>query len=188
MKVFLVPAGAGRYELYCRTRREPPAGPGKRRTLRARAMAAFSRVVAEGEAARQSESAPGAAQHSRLRRFITGRIAEAVAEQRLLWYIRNETAVELVHPDDLSDNRALEIVRAELQHDHDRHTRWTIIDGLLTIVAAPFALIPGPNLLGYYFLFRTVGHYLSVRGAKQGLNRITWTPTASARVERRPPV
>jgi hypothetical protein len=36
-------------------------------------------------------------------------------------------------------------------------------------------LVPGPNVLAYYFAFRAVGHYLSWRGAQHALERITWS-------------
>ena len=35
--------------------------------------------------------------------------------------------------------------------------------------------MPGPNLLAYYFAFRVVGHWLSMRGAAQGLHRVSWS-------------
>ena len=41
-------------------------------------------------------------------------------------------------------------------------------------------LLPGPNLVAYYFAFRIVGHFLSVRGARQGLAKVQWHPEASA--------
>ena len=41
-------------------------------------------------------------------------------------------------------------------------------------------LVPGPNLLAYFFAFRLVGHYLSLRGAKQGLSAMAWTYERSA--------
>jgi len=43
-----------------------------------------------------------------------------------------------------------------------------------------FFFVPGPNVVSWYFTFRTVGHFLSWRGALRGLNHITWTPEASA--------
>ena len=45
---------------------------------------------------------------------------------------------------------------------------------------AALILVPGPNFLGYYFLLRTGGHYLSLRGARQGLTVVTWTLEPSA--------
>jgi hypothetical protein len=36
-------------------------------------------------------------------------------------------------------------------------------------------LVPGPNVVAYYFAFRVVGHWLSMRGATQGLHCVQWT-------------
>jgi hypothetical protein len=38
-----------------------------------------------------------------------------------------------------------------------------------------FMLVPGPNVLAYYFAFRVIGHYLSWRGARQALENTTWS-------------
>jgi hypothetical protein len=40
--------------------------------------------------------------------------------------------------------------------------------------------VPGPNIIAYYFAFRLVGHFFSLRGAKQGLEGIDWRSDASA--------
>jgi hypothetical protein len=40
-------------------------------------------------------------------------------------------------------------------------------------------LVPGPNVIAYYFLFRFVGHFLSMRGARQGLRVTTWRTQSS---------
>ena len=50
---------------------------------------------------------------------------------------------------------------------------------MLTLASVPFTLVPGPNVLAYYFVFRTVGHFLSMRGARQGLDGVTWETEAS---------
>ncbi len=34
--------------------------------------------------------------------------------------------------------------------------------------------LPGPNVLGFYFSFRIVGHVLAIRGARQGLRMVSW--------------
>ena len=60
--------------------------------------------------------------------------------------------------------------------DRDRHFRWLAIDAVLMIVVgARCSSCPGPNVIGYYFAFRVVGHYLSWKGARQGLEAVTWT-------------
>ena len=35
--------------------------------------------------------------------------------------------------------------------------------------------MPGPNIIAYYFAFRLVGHYFSMRGARHGLDSVRWT-------------
>ncbi len=55
-----------------------------------------------------------------------------------------------------------------------------MIDSLGLIASAALMLLPGPNLVAYYFAFRIVGHFLSVRGARQGLAKVQWHPEASA--------
>jgi Mitochondrial K+-H+ exchange-related len=84
-----------------------------------------------------------------------------------------------VHPDDLSDAQAQQLLRRSLQRDWERHRFWLIIDALGGAASLLLVLLPGPNVIGYYFLFRIVGHYLSLRGARQGLAVVTWTKEAT---------
>jgi hypothetical protein len=53
------------------------------------------------------------------------------------------------------------------------------VHAVLFVVSAVFAVIPGPNLIAYYFAFRMVGNWFSMRGAWQGLNRVSWTTCPS---------
>jgi hypothetical protein len=187
MDVFLVPVGADRHELYCEhgdvdlPPGDPAASP---RSLRQRVMDAFRRALHEGEEERRRRAgdphAPAPLPRGRIRRWITTRLAEAVAEQRLLWHLRTEPQVHLFFPDDLPEARAHELARASLQSDLEKHRLWGIIDAALAILCAPVALLPGPNLPAYYFLFRAVGHFLAMRGAQHGLKRVAWDARPSA--------
>ena len=49
---------------------------------------------------------------------------------------------------------------------------------MLLVVSGMLALVPGPNVLAYFFAFRVVGHWLSMRGARQGLHRARWVGRA----------
>jgi len=93
----------------------------------------------------------------------------------LLWHLRRLTTAHLHHPSDITSERALEIMRLSMVRDRDRHFRWLLIDAFLMICSAALVVVPGPNVIGYYFAFRVVGHYLSWRGARQGLDAVTWT-------------
>jgi hypothetical protein len=196
MDVYLVPSGTGEYQLYCETAAPAPAVEGTQpnephdvaswrarlrhrwRQLRDRAAEVFTHAVAEGEQLQMG--APADARHSRVRRIVTRHLADAVAEQRLLWHLRHEDRARLLHPDDLGGTEAIDRARHLIGVDRDKHRRWLIIDGLLVLAATPLALLPGPNVFAYYFVFRTVGHYLSMKGAQQGLSTVTWAAEPSA--------
>ena len=182
MDVFLVPLGAERHELYCEpsdddeTAAEAAATPGFFARMRRR----FSEMLRAAEAARarraRGEYDPIDTWWERTRARVLAKVADAVAEQRLLWHLRHETAAHLHHPSDMSSERALALMRASMVRDRDRHLRWLVIDALLMLfTGVVLFLVPGPNLIGYYFAFRVVGHYLSWKGAKQGLEGVSWT-------------
>jgi hypothetical protein len=75
----------------------------------------------------------------------------------------------------MSFDQAMTLIRGTLQRDWERHRRWLAIDTLGLVVSIPLTLIPGPNVVWYYFGFRVVGHWLSVRGAAQGLRDVSWS-------------
>jgi len=106
-------------------------------------------------------------------------VAEAIAEQRLLWNLRRVEAACLAYPDDMTEEAAAAVLRKQLSSDFDKHRFWLAIDSVLMVVSAALILVPGPNVAGYYFAFRVVGHYFSVRGARNGLNHVTWAYRSS---------
>lgn len=184
MDVFLVPVGQDRYELYCEmddddeAESQEAAAAGANPSWWQRQVAWFREIIREAEAERDRR-AQGQDTGSRgLWRYIVGKIAEAVAEQRLLWRLQRETAIELSFPDDLDSDRALTIARESLRRDYEKHRRWMVIDGLIFLLFVPLTVIPGPNVPALYFSFRALGHFFSMRGAKRGLDRVTWTPVS----------
>jgi hypothetical protein len=117
---------------------------------------------------------------ARLRRKVMGFIVERIAEQRLLWHLRKATEVCACIPSDVSESEADAVIRAMLKKDADRHGKWLLIDFALLIPSALLTIVPGPNVLGLYFTFQVVSHFLSWRGAKKGLAISPWTFKASA--------
>lgn len=184
MTVFLLPVAPDRYELYCEDHGDPiPPAEAPRGFVR-RAARRFQEQVAEAERERRRPSpADGHAQSfsARLKARSLRWIAEAIAEQRLLWHLRRQAGARLVYPDDLTDAQAQQLLRRTLTRDWERHRFWLVINGICGVASLLLVLIPGPNVIGYYFLFRVIGHYLSLRGARQGLSKTAWTlePNAS---------
>ncbi|MPZ17470.1 MAG: hypothetical protein GEV06_06115 [Luteitalea sp.] len=184
MDVFLVPVGDGRYEPYCEVPDEDVAPSASATGWRHRLAAQFREMLAaaEAERARAREGAYDAHPtrlSTRLKQRALHWIAERIAEQRLLWHLRRQTEVALVHPDDMDGDEAMRVVRAALERDATRHWRWLIVDALLFALSGVLVLVPGPNIVAYYFAFRVVGHLLSWRGARQGLAGVAWHQTPS---------
>lgn len=183
MDVFLIPVGHDRYELYAEQPEQPEdASVAPPTGLIDRLKFRFDTML---RTAKQRQAAPPpAAPHGRLARLqdsMLAWVAEHVAEQHLLWTLRGTSAAVLSHPDDLGEPQALAVARRSLQDDYDRHWRWMWIDGVLFVVTfvtlAPiFIVIPGvANIPALYFGFRTISHFLSMRGARHALKGVAWT-------------
>ena len=65
-------------------------------------------------------------------------VAERIAEQRLLWSLRHETAVTAAHPSDMTFEQVETLIRRVLQRDYERHRRWLVIDSRWAGLASSF--------------------------------------------------
>ena len=183
MDVFLVPIGSDRHVLFCESEEPPTADDQPARGVFSRIKRQFRSMLAEAERERRlaADASPTAASVrpdtwlGRRRRTVMRWVAERIAEQRLLWQLRRRETATLVHPDDLETGDAVAAMRRILQDDGERHGRWLVVQVVLFVASGIFFFIPGPNLVAYYFAFRSVGHFLSRQGARQGLDTVTWT-------------
>jgi Mitochondrial K+-H+ exchange-related len=186
MDVYLVPVGADRYELYCEVPDEPDTdqveGQEPSRGFFRRLLVRFREMLAEAERERrQAHTTPvQGGWLGRIKARTMRWVAESIAEQRLLWLLRRQTEACLFYPDDLDEAKAITILRSQLGRDFDKHRFWLTIDSLGFVASGLVALVPGPNVLAYYFAFRLVGHYFSLRGARQGLSGVQWRSEKSA--------
>jgi hypothetical protein len=202
--VYLIPVGPARHELYCEVPDEapdekegeptsqPPSGVFNRlgawlspRSLFRRVRAQFKEMLAEAERERRQGRADNPAERGqgwmvRAKTRTMRWVAESIAEQRLLWHLRGQTDACLYYPDDIEEQRANAVLRSQLQTDFEKHRFWLIIHGLAFVASGVFFFVPGPNAVAYYFAFRLVGHFLSMRGARQGLSVVKWRTEASA--------
>jgi hypothetical protein len=173
--VYLVPLGRNRYELYSEPpddgEPDTPPKEGFFRTQFERLREGWRALV---HAARRGE--PGGSRIAKWRDQVVCRIAESVAEQRTLWSLRSIDAAELRYPADLSEPSATTLSINILTNARRHHGIWLIVDGLLFAASGILFFVPGPNIVAYYFGLRLVGHILSWRGARKGLDGMTWHP------------
>ena len=177
MDVFVIPVGPDRYELYCEAAVEAPPVTAGSAGIIGRIRFQFAVMLHQAEERRRS--GPSASRASsrlgRLQEWIMAWVAERIAEQRLLWNLRREKAVVAFHPQDLTFDQTQTLIRRTLQRDWERHRIWLAVDSVLLLGSIALVLIPGPNIIGYYFAFRVMGHWLSIRGALHGLREVVWT-------------
>lgn len=185
--VYLVPIGPAGYELFCESAESEDLDPVEDAPAGNRFHARFRRMMAEVQEQRRARrlaevpADPAEAQPwlIRLRNTVVGWVAEAIAERRLLWHLRKQAALELVHPADLDGDRALAETRRRLGRDAEHHLRRLFTSSLLAGLLGLLFFVPGPNVLGYYFVFLAVGHLLAWRGARHGLANVQWRTRAS---------
>jgi hypothetical protein len=174
MEVFLVPVEETRYELYCELGASDQA---QHTGLAGRMRRRFQEVLAAEQEERRDRSGGWMA---RLRSGIVRGMAEWVAEQRLLWRLRQQDAAILVYPNDLDPDRALSMARGTLQRDIDHHRFWMLLDGLGVLVFGPLLFfVPGPNMISWYLTAKMAGHWLAFRGARRGISGVEWSARAS---------
>lgn len=183
--VYLIPIGGGRLEPYCEPADDAEAvDPDMERGVFRRLADRFREMLAEAEQDRRRRARgevvpdPGT-WLGRFRNRTLRSIAEHINEQRLLWHLRKHTHATLHHPDDVTADAALQVMRTSLRKDGDRHVLWLVITTILFIASGALALVPGPNVLAYFLGFFVVARYLSWRGARHGLRGVVWhmTPT-----------
>ncbi len=184
MDVFLVPVGPQEHELYCEAPDPVAHEPAPQRGFFRSFMHRFREMLAAAERERRARLSGEPVEEprgwwDRMKSRTLRWAAESIAEQRLLWHLRGCRHAELGYPSDLAEAGARDALRAQLTRDYDKHRRWFIIDVLGFIGSGVFMLVPGPNVLAYYFAFRFVGHFLSMRGARHGLNTTDWRFCAS---------
>ena len=170
--VYLVPVGKERFELYA----EPPDDVSETPSrdagvLRRWAHTANLRWHQLVDDARRSW---GGGRLARWRDAAVRRLAETIAEQRTLWSLRGNAPATLLFPAMLTPDAARAALNLSLSRARRHHGRWLLVDSVLLIGAAVLTLVPGPNLIAYYFLFRFVGHLQSWRGARVGMDRVAW--------------
>jgi hypothetical protein len=86
-------------------------------------------------------------------------------DELMLARLRGTQRIDLHHPASRPADAVAAIWQEYLNRRWHRHVVWLSVD----VVIAPFGLVllwplPGPNLIGYWFAYRAIHHWLIVRG------------------------
>ena len=102
----------------------------------------------------------------RVRRIWEWLQKRTAPDEPLLRGLRGTSQVALHHPPTYTEEEARRLWREYLKSRRGRHTFWAIANALtapLTLVLTP---LPGPNVIGYWVVYRAVCHWLARLGAR----------------------
>jgi hypothetical protein len=91
-----------------------------------------------------------------------------------LWSLRHESKATARFQSTLEEPVARAALNERFRHARRYHGWWLAVDLLLLVASAILAVVPGPNVLAYYFAFRVFGHLSSWRGARHAERRVEW--------------
>jgi Mitochondrial K+-H+ exchange-related len=101
-------------------------------------------------------------------------------DEILLARLRKASLVELHHPASMTSDEVVASWSAFLAGGRRRHWPWFLVDLLVAPVTVVLAPLPGPNLIGYWFAYRAVHHWLILAGlrkARAGRVETSFRPT-----------
>jgi hypothetical protein len=117
----------------------------------------------------------------RLRRLWEWLHRHVHPDEALLRRLRSSETITLRHPTTVTPDKARIVWHDFLARRRRHHLIWLGIDALaspLTIILAP---LPGPNVVGYWFVYRSACHALALLGihrARGGHATVACEPTA----------
>lgn len=92
-------------------------------------------------------------------------------DEPLLRGLRKARAIALHHPKSMSHEAARGAWFQYLQGRQRHHLFWLAVNLLISPVSVLMAPIPGPNFLGYWFVYRAVCHALALIGVRRARDR-----------------
>jgi len=98
---------------------------------------------------------------------------EAFAGDRLVWKLRKLKRIKVILTQPIDPVVVRARMNQMLRDQSYHHMRWMIIDTLLLPLTALTMLLPGPNVLFFYLLFRIYSHWHSYRCASNTSFEIT---------------
>jgi hypothetical protein len=172
MTVLLLQIAHQRWEIYTEPPEEELAEPGPDDgRIRRWAHLAATHWRALVDRARCGE---GTTWFARQRDEVVVRLAETIANERMLWALGKSGSATLLFPSSLTPADGEALRDRVLANCRRHHGWWLAIDGVLFVASGLLALVPGPNAIAYYLAFRLVGHWQSWTGAKRASTEVQW--------------
>lgn len=80
--------------------------------------------------------------------------------------LRGVSAVVLHHPPTINEEETRSLWETYLKSRQGRHMFWFVVNALVSPLTLLLAPLPGPNVIGYWFVYRSSCHMLARLGAR----------------------
>jgi Mitochondrial K+-H+ exchange-related len=103
-------------------------------------------------------------------------------DESMLVRLRSAHRIDLHHPASRSSDEVRALWGGYLNHRWWRHLLWMTLNSVIAPFTVLFAILPGPNVIGYWFAYRAIHHTLIVWGLRRvrsGRIPIEFHPLAS---------
>ena len=87
-------------------------------------------------------------------------------DEPLLRALRGVSAVVLHHPPTSTEEETRSLWQVYLKSRQGRHMFWFVVNALVSPLTLLLAPLPGPNVIGYWFVYRSTCHMLARLGAR----------------------
>jgi hypothetical protein len=115
---------------------------------------------------KESESGVGL----RVRRIWEWLQERTSPDEAALRRLRQTPEITVFYPLSLTKEAARELWINYLSNRQRRHLLWLVINALVVPVTLLLTPLPGPNLIGYWFIYRAVCHTLACIGVRRAKN------------------
>jgi Mitochondrial K+-H+ exchange-related len=88
-------------------------------------------------------------------------------DESMLVRLRSARRIDLHHPTSHSATKVRALWVDYLNHRWWRHLLWMSLNGVIAPFTIVFAILPGPNVIGYWFAYRAIHHSLIVWGIRR---------------------
>ncbi|HKQ52996.1 MAG TPA: hypothetical protein VJT74_11540 [Pyrinomonadaceae bacterium] len=102
----------------------------------------------------------------RVRRIWEWLQKRTAPDEPLLRGLRGASAVALHHAPAYTEEEARKLWHEYLKSRRGRHTYWAIANVLTAPLTLVFTPLPGPNVIGYWVVYRAVCHWLARLGTR----------------------
>jgi len=92
-------------------------------------------------------------------------------DEPMLLRLRSAQSLEMEHPSALAQDQATKVWHHYLAGRWSRHFGWFLVNLIISPLTVLLAPLPGPNVIGYWFLYRAVCHLLILLGIRQAWKR-----------------